>query len=143
MQRATGNMTLSEIYTQGVFFQLPMHPDRGPFRAVPRQFSLRYVRIPAEKYFAQRENSSLPVTFSVFRYTLAMLIMTYCVQNRQFVSRYRKRGFQILFLLLAVTDLSEWLAASLIGADETLRGTHIAAKFLELLLTPVVLNAVL
>ena len=31
MQRATGNMTLSEIYTQGVFFQLPTHPDGGLF----------------------------------------------------------------------------------------------------------------
>ena len=32
---------------------------------------MKYVSIPAEKYLAQRENSSLPVTFSVFRYTLA------------------------------------------------------------------------
>jgi len=38
---------------------------------VPRQFSLKYVSIPAKKRLVQRENSSLPVTFSVFRYTLS------------------------------------------------------------------------
>ena len=35
-----------------------------------RHFSLKYVSIPAEKCLAQHENSSLPVTSPVFRYTL-------------------------------------------------------------------------
>jgi len=34
---------------------------------------LKYVSIPAKKYLAQRENSSLPVTSPVFRYTLARI----------------------------------------------------------------------
>ena len=57
-------------YIYGVFFQLPTHPDSGPFCAEPRRFSLKYDSIPAEKRLAQHENSSPPVTFPVFRYTL-------------------------------------------------------------------------
>ena len=34
-------------------------------------FSLKYVSIPAKKCFAHHENSLLPVTSPVFRYTLA------------------------------------------------------------------------
>ena len=34
---------------------------------------MKYVSIPAKKCLAQRENSSLPVTSPVFRYTLADL----------------------------------------------------------------------
>ena len=47
-----------------------MHPDSGPFHAAPRHFFLKYVSIPAKKCLAQCENSSLPVTLRVFRYTL-------------------------------------------------------------------------
>ena len=43
-----------------------------PFHAAPRHFSLKYVSIPAKKCLAQRENSSLPVTLGVFRYTLGL-----------------------------------------------------------------------
>ncbi|MDD7491864.1 MAG: hypothetical protein PUK39_04475, partial [Clostridiales bacterium] len=45
-------------------------PDSGPFHAALRHFFLKYVSIPAKKCLAQRENSSLPVTSPVFRYTL-------------------------------------------------------------------------
>lgn len=68
----------------------------------------------------------------------AMLIMLVCVQNSQFILHDRKRYFQALFLLILLTDLSEWLAAALIGAEPGWRGLHIAAKFWELLLTPFV-----
>lgn len=44
-------------------------PDSVPFRTALQHFFLKYVSIPTEKYLSQRENSSLPVAFSVFRYT--------------------------------------------------------------------------
>lgn len=69
--------------------------------------------------------------------SLAVLIMIFCAERSQLLSQYRTRCFQLLFLLLAVTNLSEWLAASLIGAAAKWHRLHFAAKLIELLLTPV------
>ena len=41
----------------------------------------------------------------------AMLIMVFCAQSNQFLHTHRQRCFQILFVLLLLTDLAEWLAA--------------------------------
>ena len=59
----------------GCIRKLPTPPDSGPFHAVPRHFSLKYVSIPAKKCLAQRKKSSLPVTLGVFRYTLICLAL--------------------------------------------------------------------
>ena len=67
-----------------------------------------------------------------------MLLMVFCVQTNQFLTFYRKRCFQMLFALLMTAGLAEWLAASLLGADGSMRPLLIAAKCTELLLTPLV-----
>ena len=65
--RILGKTRRSGLQGQGVFFQLPTHPDSGPFHAALRHFSLQYVSIPAKKCLAQRKNSSLPVSLGVGR----------------------------------------------------------------------------
>lgn len=68
----------------------------------------------------------------------AMLIMVFCAQSNQFLNTYRKRCFQILFVLIMLTGLAEWLAASMEGLPAEYRTLRTAAKFTELLLTPFV-----
>jgi len=57
----------------GVFFQLPTHPDSGPFHAAPHHFSLKYVSIPAKKCLAQRKNLRCRSHWALEEYTLGIL----------------------------------------------------------------------
>lgn len=77
-------------------------------------------------------------TAIVFISVLSMFIMILGAQSNSFMPIRRKRNFQLLFFLLIVSNLSEWLAAYLNGAANDLRTLHIVAKFIELMLTPVI-----
>lgn len=66
------------------------------------------------------------------------LLMIFCAQTNQFLAPYRKRCFQILFVLIMVTDIAEWLAVWL-GTGPVERHTlRMAVKFAELTFTPCV-----
>lgn len=77
-------------------------------------------------------------TAIVFISALAMLIMIFCLRVNRVLPTVRRRCFQLLFTLLIVVNLAEWLAASLNGVLPQWRPVHIAAKFTELLFTPIV-----
>jgi len=67
-----------------------------------------------------------------------MLIMMVAVRRNSFIEAPQRRGFLALFLTLVVTNMAEWLAASLNGAPAAYHVLHVAAKFTELSLTPLV-----
>jgi len=68
----------------------------------------------------------------------SMAVMLAAVCGDTLLPLSRRRGFLGLFALLIAVNLAEWLAAYLDGAAAALRAAHIAAKFTELTLTPVV-----
>lgn len=50
----------------------------------------------------------------------------------------QKRTFQLLFYLLILANLSEWLATTLNGYPSDTRIIHITAKFSEFILAPAI-----
>ena len=68
----------------------------------------------------------------------SMVVMAAAVWSNSFMERDCKRRFLLLFLLLILVNLAEWLAAYLGSVPASPRGLRIAAKFIELTLTPLV-----
>ena len=66
------------------------------------------------------------------------LLMIFCAQTNQFLAPYRKRCFQILFALIMVTDIAEWLAVWLGTGPVEWHTLRMAVKFAELTFTPCV-----
>lgn len=64
------------------------------------------------------------------------LLMIFCAQTNQFLAPYRKRCFQILFALIMVTDIAEWLAVWLGTGPVEWHTLRTAVKFAELTFTP-------
>lgn len=85
-----------------------------------------------------REIDLTHYTAIVFISAFTMLIMIFGVQSNRFIPRLRKRYFQVLFGLLIITNIAEWLAASLDGGPMDTFTLHFVAKFAELTLTPLI-----
>lgn len=66
------------------------------------------------------------------------LLMIFCAQTNRFLAPYRKRCFQILFALIMVTDIAEWLAVWLGTGPVEWHTLRTAVKFAELTFTPCV-----
>lgn len=77
-------------------------------------------------------------TAIVFITAFSLGIMILGVQGNRFIPLVRKRGFQVLFALLILANLAEWLATYLNGAASSLIAMHIGTKFVELMLTPII-----
>lgn len=77
-------------------------------------------------------------TAIVYLSVFSMLIMTLGTESNSFMPIRQKRTFQLLFFLLILTNLAEWLATALNGAPSDMRIIHIAAKFIEFILAPAI-----
>lgn len=77
-------------------------------------------------------------TAIVFMSVFAMLAMILGAESNMFMPIKVKRSFQTLFLLLIITNLSEWIGASLNGLQTSYRSIIMAVKFTEFILAPVV-----
>lgn len=77
-------------------------------------------------------------TAIVFIIAISMLIMIVSVKGNKFMPVKNRNNFILLFTLLIIVNLAEWLAESINGGDAGLRPLHIASKFAEFLLAPVI-----
>lgn len=70
--------------------------------------------------------------------SLSLLVAIAGISGNILMKKHKKRLFQIIFAMIIVTNVSEWLAAVLNGILPELAVLHTAAKFTEMLLTPVI-----
>ena len=69
---------------------------------------------------------------------VAMLFMIQGIRGNVFLPKETVRHFQTLFGVLIVANCAEWLAAMLNGGGAQWRWLHVAAKFLEMILAPLI-----
>lgn len=77
-------------------------------------------------------------TAIVFISAISMFIMILGVNSNCFMPLKRKRSFQLLFFLLIIINLAEWLAAGVNGKSGELKNIHLYAKFTEFILAPII-----
>ena len=77
-------------------------------------------------------------TAIVFISVISMFIMIFGAESNTFMPIKQKRRFQLLFFLLILSNLAEWVAASINGDISFFRIIHIFAKFIEFILAPVI-----
>lgn len=70
--------------------------------------------------------------------SLSLLVAIAGISGNILMKKQKKRLFQIMFALIIVTNVSEWLAAALNSVHTELTALHTAAKFTEMLLTPII-----
>ncbi len=69
---------------------------------------------------------------------LSLLVAIAGISGNILMKKHKRRLFQIIFAMIIATNVSEWLAAALDGVHPELAWLHTAAKFTEMILTPII-----
>lgn len=77
-------------------------------------------------------------TSIVFITVFSMFIMILGTESNSFMPFKQKRNFEILFLLLTILNLLEWIGVTLNGTGSSFKIFHVSAKFMEFSLAPIV-----
>jgi len=80
----------------------------------------------------------LHYTAIVFISIFSMFTMALAAESNSFMPIKGKRTFQLLFFLLIIANLSEWIGISLNGAPVDFRIIYIGAKFIKFVVAPAI-----